>query len=159
MNNKKLLFGLVIALLTVGVAVFYFNQKPSGTTNSSENSQVTDSKSGQQDVPFGELPKAFPKTLPIPAGSKVLQNFTATADGTLQSTRHMSTPQTLDQTISTYSTYFQSEGWQEISSKQVNANTKTLLLKRKEDTVLVVARYSPATKENSVEISLTEIKR
>lgn len=159
MNNKKLLFGLVIAVLTVGVAVFYFNQKPSETTDSSENSQVTDLKSGQQDIPFGELPKAFPSTLPIPAGSKVLQNFTASTDGTVQSTRHMSTPQTLDQTISTYSTYFQGEGWQEISSKQVNANTKTLLLKKKEDTILVVARYNPTTKENSVEISLTEIKR
>jgi hypothetical protein len=155
MNKKLLVVAIIVALGAVVAAGFYYLHKPTSTTNTSNTTKPFAVE--KKDLPLTELPKGFPKELPAEKGATILSNYQAvTTDGRVQSTRVLTTKQTLEQVRNVYREFFKANGWAEVSVQTTDANTYTASLRKKDDVVMIVARNNTATKERTVEISLTQ---
>ncbi len=155
MNKKIELIAIIVGLGAVVAAGFYFY-----------NQQNLDKVAEIENVPFSvdkkelnttQVPSGFPADFPVEPGSRIVKNYEATtSDGRLQSTRSLTTNKTLEQAAQSYADYFIDLGWTEVESQNPDSNTSNSLLRRKDNILLIVARNNPATKEKTVEVTLTE---
>lgn len=154
MNKRLLAIAIIVGLGALVVAGFYLLNKPN-FTQIIENPQKSFAVE-KKDLALNEVPGGFPKDLPVEAGSKVSQNYQAsTTDGRIQSTRVVTTSDSLVAGVKIYSDFFVNLGWTEIDTESPVAGRVNALFRRKDDTLLVVA-YSDATKQNKIELTLTE---
>src|SRR4051812_33086579 len=91
-------------------------QGPGGKTAATQT--LTASPVPAEQVPAGQLPKAFPADLPLEKNARVLENFETKdqATGKVLSTRVYVSAKTLDENWAAYQKYAKDEGWKIISS-------------------------------------------
>lgn len=153
--SKRLLLVLAIIVLIVAVLAYYFaSKKPLGQDGGNQMSPVTVKEVSKTIAPAG-----LPENMPIEAGSKILQNYEATAkQGNIQGTRKLTTNKSIPEAVKVYTDFFSKLSWKVVEEKQ-DESYSTVLMKRNKSTLLIVVRKDSAAGTNVVEITLTEPER
>jgi hypothetical protein len=150
MNKNLLRILVVVGLGALIAAGFYFYNLKKHPRQQQQQFSVD-----KKVLAASQLPKGFPSNLPVEAGSTILQNYEATAnDGRLQSTRVMTTKKTLAQAVKIYSDFYSKLGWDIVPTTNPDDNTVEALLRKGNDTALIVAKNNGDQK--TVEITLTQ---
>jgi hypothetical protein len=103
------------------------------------------------------IPKGFPADLPTESGAQVLENHEATTtDGRLQSTRKIITTKSLTAAAEEYQRFFEKHGWKVIPTDSASEQSVTVLMRKENDTLTIVAMESSQTNRRTVELALTE---
>lgn len=151
MNKKSLIISVLVLILIV-IGVMYYLQKKNG--NDASDFEVT-----QEEIPKNQNPQGFESDFPVEAGATVLQNFEAkTEDGRVQSTKVLSTKNSLTEAVQIYSSYFASKGWAEIPSDSSNEENISVVLRKNDDLLLIKGKTNSDNTLTTVEVSLTQAK-
>lgn len=147
MNKRLAIIAGILAVALIISAAFYF---------SSRKSDIQQFSVQKTDLPASQLPSGFPRDLPIEANSSTLQNYEATTtDGRKQSTMVITTKKTLAQAVKVYQEYFVAQGWEEIDTPAEEGSV-TAMFRKKDDALFILAKTDPTTKQNTIELTLTE---
>ncbi|HMQ02167.1 MAG TPA: hypothetical protein PKD79_03840 [Candidatus Doudnabacteria bacterium] len=154
-GNAKLLpilVILIVLLIAAGLFLFMNKEQTPVLDSSPDVSQELSVQTTQ--LGAGETPRGIPANLPMQTGNQVLQNYEALAnDGRLQSTKIFSTSLSVAQALQIYTSFFEDLNW-------VRNTTGTLqspvLMKNKQDSLMIIVTKESAQEDTIVEISLTQ---
>lgn len=150
--KKTILIILILVIIIAAVAVMYRSTNEPAPNNETTADQVVT----KTELEVGDNPSGLTNSLPIEAGSQIIQNFeTNSGDGRMQGTRKFTSFKTFPEIIKTYQDYFVGKSW-EVVDEQSGSDFQAVMLKRNRSTVLVVAKKDPRYSDNMVEITLTE---
>lgn len=139
---------LILILITVGVFLFY---KPANKTTQ-KNTQPFQVKT--ETLANGETAKAFPESLPIEPGSKILQNYQSTAnDGRVQFTKQFTSNLSVEAAVKKYTEFFKSSGWTAPSTIK-----SPVVLLKKAETAMIVVNKGTGEANSVVEVTLLQKK-
>ncbi len=150
--NKNLLRILAVVALgaVIAAGLYFYNKRHSNETTQSFTAQ-------KKDLAVTEIPKGFPANFPMEAGSEVLKNYESTgSDGRFQSTRQVTTKKTLDQAVKIYTDFFGKLGYTLQPTESRNDSVVLAFMRKGDDTLMIVGRTNEATKQKTVEVTLTQ---
>ena len=152
MNRILLIVAGFLAVALVALASFYLFARQSAIHEVETKKPLFEKK----ETVDGNIPSGFPKDLPIEFASETKQSFEATAkDGRKQSTLKTTTVKTFPQVLETYTSFFISQGWKDVTPKE--AGSAKIAMFRKDNSVLVLEfTVDEITNKNLIDLTLTE---
>lgn len=152
MSKKKIAILIVLAVLAVAAAAYYFLGLKSQKDRQLEESRKVE----KTNVDFSMAPQKFPANVPIESGARITQNYNSTsADGRFQATRAFETKVTLSENLKIYSEFLKSDGWK-VDATTDEANYKMVFGAKGKSTLLISIDENKANSMKTVSITYTE---
>lgn len=119
---KKLLLLLAGLILVLVVIILLAGKEKGQVTTPIEEGEISQ-KIIRKDIPQDQIPEGFVKEVPLEAGGKIVQNFSAdTPDNRHQATRVFESAKTVEDNFSLYLNFFKTNNW------IINGQTKSAAL-------------------------------
>jgi len=152
-DKKTIILLLLIIVLFLAAGFFFFFQKRTSEqqlTGQTENISLT----AKNDLLNNKLPANFPSDFPMEDIKELKQNYQSVSpQGTLQSTRVMTTALTPAQALLTYTKFFEEKDW---VRNQSGALLSPVLLRNKNLTLMIVATINKDTKDTTLEVTINQ---
>ncbi len=160
---------LIVILILVGLGFFAWTNFKNSAQKVENSKTVTKQGAPKKDlsvppavtvtkkqVETAKLPSGLPSDVPIEAGAKILQNYTATtSDGKIQATRIFETSKSLDDNAKVYTDYLVKNNWK-ITTKTTIERLRSIAAVKGDLYININIGENSVTKVRTVDISILQ---